>query len=82
MPVQPKLQRGMECDAFVMLMFAGLIAFDTPCSLFLNSSNMSEAGAGSAKHDVPSPCGRGDDECHRFSTNFHEPLRFIYLRIT
>lgn len=80
MPVQPKLQRGMECDAFVMLMFAGLIAFDTPCSLFLNSSNMSEAAAGSAKHDVPSPCGRGDDECHRFSTNFHEPLRFIYLR--
>ena len=80
MPVQPKLQRGMECDAFVMLLFAGLIAFDTPCSLFLNSSNMSEAGAGSAKHDVPSPCGRGDDECHRFSTNFHEPLRFIYLR--
>ena len=48
--------------------------------LQLKISIMSEAGT--AKHGVPSPCGQSDDECHRFSTNFCEPLRFIYLRFT
>ena len=40
---------------------------------------MSKVAEGSAKHGVPSPCGR-PGECQRFSTNFCEPLRFLHLR--
>ena len=43
---------------------------------------MTDIAAGSSKHGVPSPCGRDDGECHRFSTNFSEPLRFLLLRFT